>query len=349
MTQPGEEVLFDRGRDARAPAGAGDTALQDVLDRTLAGIAAGGVSAAVQFLMRSMDELVSSEPARLHEIAERCRTHPLHAVLLEDPFSDRAWRKPNGYSGDATTIDYLYFRTAPEATTPTGRAIFEATTASDAGRSVRFRRSLLARYIDRAASRTTDATLFSVGCGHLREAGMSRAACDADFGRFVALDRDPRSIERVSASYGRFGVEPILGSVEELLERGAPGTFDLVYAADLYNHLADPEAQRLTTTLFRAVRPGGSLVVCNFARRHAGHGYLGACLEWTLLGRSPEEMAGLASGIPRSAIADSKVFADPSESVLYLELVRAAASVGSWPRMQAQAPAPISEPPTPAA
>ncbi len=311
---------------------AGATTLRQVLDRTLARIAAGDTSAAVQFLIRSMDELVPSDPAKLREIAGLCRAHPLHAVLLEDPFSDRAWRKPGGYAGDAATIDYLYFRTAPEATTTTGRAIFEATTGSDAGRSIRFRRALLARYIDRAASRTTDPTLFSVGCGHLREAGMSRTACDADFGRFVALDPDPRSIERVSASYGRFGVEPMLGSVNELLERGAPGAFDLIYAADLYNYLADPVAQHLTATLYRAVRPGGSLLVANFARRHAGHGYLGACLDWTLRSRSADEMAALLSGIPCSAIADSKVFADPSGGVLYLELIRGAASRASSPR-----------------
>jgi SAM-dependent methyltransferase len=198
----------------------------------------------------------------------------------------------------------------------------------EARRSLRFRCALLARYIDAAASRTSDATVFSVGCGRLCEAGMSRAVCGGELGRFVALDRDPRIIERVSASYGRFGVEPILGGVEELLERGAPGEFDLIYAGHLYKHLTEAMARRLTATLFRAVRPGGTLLVVDCARGHAEQDQTGVFPDCTLLCRIAEEITGLASNIPSAAIGDSKLFADPSGNVLYLELVRCAASAG---------------------
>lgn len=302
---------------------AADTALLDVLDRAQAGIVAGRATAAMQRLIRSMDELVPGESSKAQDIAARCREHPLHEILLEDPFSERAYRKPNGYPGDAGMLDYLYFQTVPEETTPTGRAIFAMTTDSDTARSVRFRRALIARYIDVAASRTADAAVLSVACGHLREAGMSRAVCDAELGRFVALDQDPHSIERVSASYGRFGVEPMLGSVKELLRRGAPGEFDLVYAAGLYDYLADGTARFLTAMLFRALRPGGTLLVANFAPRHSGHGYINAFLDWTLLCRDAREMAALASGIPPER-ASANVFTDPLGNVVYLELERRA-------------------------
>jgi extracellular factor (EF) 3-hydroxypalmitic acid methyl ester biosynthesis protein len=36
------------------------------------------------------------------------REHRLHQLLLEEPFTRRAFYKPRGYAGDAATLDYVY-------------------------------------------------------------------------------------------------------------------------------------------------------------------------------------------------------------------------------------------------
>ena len=36
------------------------------------------------------------------------RAHPLMDLLLQDPFTRRAFTKPRGYPGDAVTFDFIY-------------------------------------------------------------------------------------------------------------------------------------------------------------------------------------------------------------------------------------------------
>ena len=82
--------------------------------------------------------------------------------------------------------------------------------------------------------------VLSVACGHLREAGESTAFRRNAFGRLVALDQDPRSLEVVRASLPGSGVETLCGSIKLLLAGAfADQRFDHVYAAGLFDYLDD--------------------------------------------------------------------------------------------------------------
>lgn len=291
------------------------------LDRTLQDIEAGEGTEAVQALIDALDANLPAAGEGRENAVDQCREHVLHELMLEDPLSARAWARPHGYPGDGVLFDYVYFRDAPPDTSTIGRVIFERTTTSGAARSVRYRRELMARRIDAAAARKPRAAVLSVGCGHLREAGLSRAVAEDAIGRFVALDHDPANVAEVGRAYGTRGIEATAAGVSELLKFGAPGGFDLVYAAGLCDCLPDATAQSLTARLFDAVLPGGTLLLANFAPRHSGHGYMTAFLDWTLQCRGEAAVRALASSIPVQS-ATSHVFADPLRNVLYLEIRR---------------------------
>src|SRR6185436_19111629 len=41
-------------------------------------------------------------------VCEEARQHSLHDLLLESPFTRRAYSKPRGYAGDAVLMDLIY-------------------------------------------------------------------------------------------------------------------------------------------------------------------------------------------------------------------------------------------------
>ena len=67
------------------------------------------------------------------------RDHLLHRVLLEDPYTARAFGKPRGYAGDAVLIDMIYDQQPPDETSARGRDIFAVTTSFSVARAVRER------------------------------------------------------------------------------------------------------------------------------------------------------------------------------------------------------------------
>src|SRR5579872_2044960 len=67
--------------------------------------------------VNSIDRL-AWQLGKIHDLAMRddqlpefrtiCQSHPLSQIVLEDPYSRRAYEKPRGYAGDAVMLDYIY-------------------------------------------------------------------------------------------------------------------------------------------------------------------------------------------------------------------------------------------------
>ena len=92
-------------------------------------------------------------------------------------------------------------------------------------------------------------------------------------------------------------------SVRRLLAGKADlGRFDLVYSAGLYDYLDDRVAKRLTTSLFRMLEPGGTLLFCNFLRTTADVGYMESFMGWDLIYRDRDEIEGLLGDVDESEI-----------------------------------------------
>jgi SAM-dependent methyltransferase len=249
----------------------------------------------------------------------------VRAILHQDPFTGRAYRKPRGYAGDGVLLDLMY-RSAPlpDETTTVGRAVYGVSSTSPASVSVRARRDLLSAYIDRAAALTERASVLSVAAGHLREGQRCRALARGSIGRFVALDQDPAALGVVEAEQSHFGVEVRLASVRQLIAGSLElDRFDVIYTAGLYDYLEKPAAIALTRVLFDALEVGGRLLIANFTPDLIDIGYMEAIMDWWLLFRDEADMDELASRIPADAIAAKRIWRDELRNVIYIELQRA--------------------------
>jgi hypothetical protein len=257
---------------------------------------------------------------------DQARTdHRLMSLVHQDPFTKRAFDKPRGYAGDAVMMDYAYgIHGAHEATRQAsdfGRALLEYLQMRPAVQSARYRREHIGRLIDEIAAMEARPRILAVAAGHLREAERSTALAAGRVGRFVALDADRESLREVQAQYSGLGVETIHASVRHLLARKVTREpFDFVYAAGLYDYLNDNVAATLTARLFELTKPGGRMLIPNYAPSCPDRGYMESCMAWDLIYRDEYGMARLIARIPADQIASYDVYSDPSGSVVYLSV-----------------------------
>ena len=107
---------------------------------------------------------------------------------------------------------------------------------------------------------------------------------------FVALDQDADSLAHVNRAYAGTGVRTVQASVKSILSgKIAFEGFDFVYAAGLYDYLAERVATRFTRLMFDMLAPGGRLLVANFAPVLPEVGYMETFMDWKLIYRTAEE------------------------------------------------------------
>lgn len=255
-----------------------------------------------------------------------CLRHPITRILHQDPFSLRSWRKPRGYAGDAPLIDYLYgLSSPPPDTTSHGSEVFAQNMARPSATSVRTRRGLTATTIDEQASAWGERLeVLSLACGHLREVALS-AAVSNRHARITAFDQDVRSVEEARRACASLPVEVRYGSVRQALTRSLTSDhFHFVYAAGLYDYLADATAARLTARLFELVLPGGRLFFGNFLPGNVDRGYMETYMDWYLHYRTTDQIRDCLREIPEDRIASSTSFVDPEGRIGYCEVTKQA-------------------------
>jgi extracellular factor (EF) 3-hydroxypalmitic acid methyl ester biosynthesis protein len=301
--------------------------LDFLLDDTLERLARhDAVGAAMCALAAGLGEIYSgSDRASWSDVVAMCKAHPLYAVLGEDPLTHRARAKPPGYAGDAVMHDYIYRGFRHASPSPLGREIFTYTARySRAARSVLERRERVAHRIDATSEQRRRPRILSVGCGHLREAALSKAVRTGAIELLCALDPDPDSLGVVSRQYGDLpGIELIAASVTDLVK----GTlrfadFDLIYAANLYDHLPDGVARSLLTVLAAGLNNGGALLIANSLPAPATVGFMEAFMDRSLVWRTENELAALARGIPAATVTSIRSDVDSTETIAYLEVTR---------------------------
>lgn len=253
-------------------------------------------------------------------------THGVREIVHADPFTYRAFSKPRGYAGDAVMMDYIYgyrekeLRLLPD---PVGR-VFDYCTGTAAPQAVRFRRQVVAENIDAAAARgTRPIEVVALAAGHLREVDLSLAARTGG-AAITAIDQDEASLSQINEDYSQYGVKTIAASVRDVLagRRRLPES-DLSYTSGLYDYLPDSAATRLTTVMFEAVRPGGTLLLANFLPNILDAGYMESLMDWHLIYRGDDQMRALAGGVPPGDLAAVEQFHDPFDNITFLRLTKA--------------------------
>ena len=270
----------------------------EFLDNTCLALADGDVRYAMGALRTSLHELRSQlPPGDWQAIGMEARRHPLHRLLLESPFTRRAYDKPRGYAGDAVLMDLIYgLAPARGHLSPLGGMLYGYEFDSPCFQSVRTRRAVLAREIDAVAARRPGAHVLAVASGHLREIEWSRAA--------------------------RSGVATMRASIGDLLRRSRLKEIDLAYAAGLYDYLDEDLARLLTTALFRKLASGGRVLIANFTPATYDAAFMETFMDWRLVYRTPAQVRALASSIPAADVAGIDQFSDENHHVTYMRVIK---------------------------
>ncbi len=101
------------------------------------------------------------------------------------------------------------------------------------------------------------------------------------------------------------------------------GQYDFVYAAGLFDYLSGPAAAALTCRMFEMTRPGGLMLIPNFLAGTRDSGYMESFMDWHLTYRNHSDMQALAAALPRSAVAECRVFDDSEDTITYLMVSKA--------------------------
>lgn len=294
-----------------------------VFDSTHDAIVGGDIHDAMGRLRRSLGELRAGLPPEAWAaVGEQARQHRLHGLLLESPFTRRAYQKPRGYAGDAGLMDLIYGLPSGDTLSPLGGMLYGYEFDSPCFQSVRTRRAVLAREIDSVAAARPGARVLAVASGHLREIEWSRAARGGQV-EITALDQDRSSLACIDHDYQAYPVRTVPASIGDLLRRTVRMTgMDLAYAAGLYDYLDADLGRLLTATLFRTLAPGGRLLVANFTPATHDAAFMEAFMDWRLIYRTPAEVRQLADSIDRSEIAAIEQFCDGNGHVAYMRVVK---------------------------
>jgi extracellular factor (EF) 3-hydroxypalmitic acid methyl ester biosynthesis protein len=302
-------------------------ALQSLLDQADARLAPDSALATVQALAQGLRDqrLALGEPA-WGAVARQARGHRLLDKLREDPLTDRALCRPRGYPGDAVTLDYMYGglpATAQQTTTRLGRAIFAYTAGCSATAvALRQRRNTLSLAIDETAATVRGARVLAVGCGHLREARLSRAVAAHGLAEIVALDSDRDALRVVAREHAPLVRTEMASAADLAAGRVELSGFDLVYVAGTYERIEDGPARAVTATLLRALAPGGRLLLTSFVAGFLAQEYMQAFMDWTLFCRDERALLGLVSAVCPRALARARTWRDATGCIAWLELTR---------------------------
>ena len=284
--------------------------------------------------MDAMDDLftyTNAQRSALREpdwfsMIEQARSHPVFGIVLEDPITHRCFRKPRGYPGDAGLLDLIYgwqeTLGVVSETAGYGRSIYDYTYHSATAGSVRWRCRQLSDLIDEAANRCADPRILSLAAGHLREGNLSVALRSGGVRELVALDQDEESLAEIRRSCSSIPVNTVQMTIRPLLTgRHSLGSFDLVYAAGLFDYLDDRIASRLTAQLFEILNPGGRLCLFNFVPSIPAAGYMEMFMDWNLVYRDADAIRHLACEI-QDMMTDCTTRFDPTHHIGMLSLYR---------------------------
>ena len=280
---------------------------QRFFDAVLGQIERGNVAEGLHFLAGSLVTASSGMQAR-----EPLRQHPLHGVLMEDPYVSRAYSKPRGYAGDAVLIDMLYDLAPPSDTGERGRDLFSFTTSFPVSQSVRERRLYAAEVLEREWR--AGKTICALACGHLRETDV---LIGQDLSNVTAVDQDPLSLDRIRSVHGE-RIRLVEANVLHYLRRAAREgqRFDFIYTLGLTDYF-DDRAMRLLHKLMRdCLAPGGTMLVANFVPDHIAVGWMDAVMDWHLVYRTEAELRGFAAEVGMQA----RIWRDATRSIAFCEM-----------------------------
>lgn len=290
------------------------------------------VIASLNNMFENFEVLCSRIPKELQAAHRAFGQRLLHPYLLCAPFINRCYTKPLGFAGDYEMMnmivrnklegDSLYAKLANQY------LLDQIGPMAVRGR-VDFLNSRIVEETARVARNGKVAKIFCVACGPAWEAVnfiSKNPLADRTSFRFLdfneeTLNYTTNKINEVRRQNQRqTQVQFVRNSVQNLLRaKGGPvQEFDLIYCSGLYDYLSDSVCTALNSHLYEMLKPGGALVVGNFAPNLPVRNFIEHFLEWFLIYRSAEEMLALAP--PQAGRENCAVRAEPTGTNFFLEV-----------------------------
>ncbi len=249
--------------------------------------------------------------------------HPIKNILFQDPFTYRCFHKPRGYSGDAVILDMIYRHKSInfDNVSDIGKKIHEyIIIESPSCKAVRYRKTYQARMIDEIAIKKNKPNILSIACGHMRELEISDAVQHNAIGKYIGIDHDKKSVERVKNDYRNIQITALKASVKDILTgKYVFNGMDFIYASGIYDYLTKRTAQKLTSILFDFLNHEGQLLIANFMPDIKDIGYMESFLSWYLIYRNKTDMINLLEDIPKNAANRFEIFKEEWKNIIFLQ------------------------------
>jgi extracellular factor (EF) 3-hydroxypalmitic acid methyl ester biosynthesis protein len=270
----------------------------------------------VDELMRSLAEFYDAAVAsnRLAEFRKHCQRHPLHRLLLEDPFTAQSYFKPRGQAADGAMLDYIY-RPRYLTLSEVGNAVHFVTTSLGTAQSIARRRDRFAKAMAQTVRATRRARILSVANGQLRELDTARRLLDRRDFQIFALDADEAPLREAVNANPDVNIVPLQQPIWHFVRQNSDIGFDLIYSAGLLEQLSDAEAADLLERLVARLAPGGRLIVGSYAPENHARGYMEGVMGWSVVYRSEMDLERLASS---RQLKRFRTYRDAPGNIVYL-------------------------------
>ena len=243
----------------------------------------------------------------------------LTPILTCAPLWRQAYGKPQGYPGDYLVMEHIYDG-SPRGDTPFARVAHLL--GIQIGQFVVKRKDLVRDAIAAAIGRRNGRdriSIVSLGAGPAREViELARAGCDGTSEvAFVLADQDGDALRfaggalsralRENTSGPRFRIEPRRISVLRLLREIDPAQLfaeaEMIYSAGLFDYFSDRTCRVLTRRLYRALHPGGVLMIGNMKAGTDMVWPLELIADWSLTYRTAESILDWTDGLDGAEIS----------------------------------------------
>ena len=105
-----------------------------------------------------------------------------------------------------------------------------------------------------------------------------------------------------------------------LANRYGLGSFDLIYAAGLYDYLSHRIAVSLTRKCVQMLKPGGTFLFANYHNETPDEGYMEAFMDWSLILRTEAEIWAITDQSVDPNTVNVRIKYGKNRTIVYAEI-----------------------------
>lgn len=232
----------------------------------------------------------------------------LNHLIYQAPFADRVFNKPLGYAGDYEMMNLIY-KQENVGKSLFARCLHRFYVDEPAAQAVRNRADYLIGVIKNElanADPNRPLRMLSVACGPAMEWQklLPELKDLATPVMMDLLDQDEQALLSTQHNLQHLNIKHRVPvefqffhkAIKNIIVRGLDfNEYDLIYSAGLFDYLTDPVAAMAAKQMYKALRPGGKVVIGNFNVNNPNRAGMEYALDWELIHRSEQELLGLFS------------------------------------------------------